>query len=177
MAWTGLLAELHPPVDADYVDQFQRLAELNLQMKRDGPSKSLLLRRSLLEAALGNFHAGRVAAKDAVLLDREDPECLFQQGMSCLFLAYAEAGAVATSPADSGWEDIPVDQLLREAEEAFLAAAASNPEDEESKRLAAEVAEVLTRHPGERGLREHLRNEAEGEAPRRPLRPSRLHRG
>jgi len=175
MAWTGLLAEIHPPVDADYVDQFQRLAELNLDMKRLGPSKELLVRRSILEAALGNYHASRVAAKDAVLLDRADAEPWFQLGMSCMYLAYAEAGAVAASLADMAWEAIPLADLLEEARDAFERSADANPEDEEAGRLAAEVAAIRVRHPEEPALRALMLGESRGE-PTRPPRPK-LRRG
>lgn len=170
MGRTRILSALQPPLDADYVSHFQRLADLNLEIRRKGPTAPRLLKKALLEAALGNLHASRQAAQEAAYLAPDSSEAWYQSGVACLLVAYAEAGSVECRP-PSASQPPSLTSLMQDACEAFGNAARRNPRDEEAPRLLKEVMGLLQTAPNERTLRHLLRAERQRAArPDRPLR-------
>lgn len=171
MARQGLLQVLRPAMDADYVTHFQRLAFLNLEIKREGPSRSRLLLKSQLEAAVGNYAASRTAAADALVASPEDGEAHYQMAASCLLVALSHAGVTEwplSAPEGS------LRGLLEESHAHLGRAVASNPDDTDAQELADAVGSLLARCRSEDTLRGALRRARRcAAAPNRPERPVR----
>jgi tetratricopeptide (TPR) repeat protein len=128
-----LLALLVHGPDLDYVEHFQKLAAVNLEIRRSGPTAERLLRKAILEMDVGNFLASLAAAEDALALEPKDPEVRHQLGRINLRLALAKAGAIPLGPgAEKGILQSATD-LLQDAITSFDAAVRLNPEDDESR--------------------------------------------
>ncbi|HEX2065386.1 MAG TPA: hypothetical protein VHI93_01100, partial [Candidatus Thermoplasmatota archaeon] len=92
-----LIAQLVHAADLDYVEHFQMLSAVNLEIRRSGPTAERLLRKAILEMDVGNFLASLAAAEDALALDPKSPEVRHQLGRINLRLALAKAGAPGRS--------------------------------------------------------------------------------
>jgi len=120
------------PADLDYVEHFQVLSGVNLEIRRHGPSADRLLRKAILEMDIGNYAASLAAAQDACALDPVSAETHHQVGLAYLFLALAKAGAVPTGP---GVRETPAESslgLLQRAVGAFEDVLRLNPHDQET---------------------------------------------
>lgn len=121
------------PADLDYVEHFQVLSGVNLEIRRHGPSSDRLLRKAILEMDIGNYAASLAAAQDACALDPVSAETHHQVGLAYLLLAMAKAGAVPTGP---GVRETPAEScvaLLQKAIESFREVLRINPEDTETQ--------------------------------------------
>lgn len=131
------------PDDLDYVDGFQALARVMLEIRRDGPTVERLLRRSQLERGVGNHMASLACAREALLLDDGNAETHYDLGMAYLFLALAKADALPVGPKVT---ELPVEgigELLGAAVEEFSRTLELNPEDEDARQDVAAIAELL----------------------------------
>lgn len=131
---TRLLTQLvQVPADLDYVEHFQVLSGVNLEIRRHGPSSDRLLRKAILEMDVGNYAASLAAAQDACALDPVSAETHHQVGLAYLLLAMAKAGAVPTGP---GVRETPSEScmgLLQKAIDALREVLRINPEDAETE--------------------------------------------
>lgn len=146
------------PDDLDYVDGFQALAQLVLELRRDGPSVERLLRRSQLERNVGNHMASLASARDALALDPDNAEVHYDLGLAYLYLALAKAEALPVGPRPP---DLPVEgigELLGAAVEAFSRALGLNPADEDARTDVAAIAELLALGIDDAGLAVALRS-------------------
>lgn len=129
-----LLAQLvQVPADLDYVEHFQVLSGVNLEIRRHGPSADRLLRKAILEMDVGNYAASLAAAQDACALDPVSAETHHQVGLAYLLLAMAKAGAVPTGP---GVRETPSEScmaLLQKAVKSFGEVLRLNPNDLETQ--------------------------------------------
>ncbi len=148
---------LHAPQDLDYVDRFQELQTLNLEMRKSGPTTEQLLRKALLEMEVGNFVAGLAAAKDAQVLAPSNAECHFQVGKAYVFLALAKADGNPLGPSLKLLPGESATGLVMKAAEAFRACLAQNPGDEEVQRDLDLLDELLAECDDEASLMKELR--------------------
>ncbi|HLF15848.1 MAG TPA: hypothetical protein VI796_00210, partial [Candidatus Thermoplasmatota archaeon] len=96
---TELLTQLlHAPRDLDYVERFQGLAAVNLEIRRSGPTAERLLRKAALEMDVGNPTAGLAAAQDAAALSPDSAEAHFLIGKARILLALVKAHALTAGP-------------------------------------------------------------------------------
>lgn len=155
MKQKSLLQLVPPPSERDYLEHFQSLASVNLEIRQRGPTADRLLRKSILEMDVGNFTASLDAARDAAELHDEDPEARYQEGMALVMLAFTKAGVLAGSP---GMEPplASASTLLKQAADAFARVVKTNPEDDESKEDLAALARFLAEHPSEEELEKGL---------------------
>jgi hypothetical protein len=137
-----LIAQLVHASDLDYVEHFQMLSAVNLEIRRSGPTAERLLRKSILEMDVGNFLASLSAAEDALALAPKSAEVRHQLGCVNLRLALAKAGAIPLGPgAEKGILQSPT-ELLQAAIDAFQAAVRLNPQDDESRTDAGILAQL-----------------------------------
>lgn len=128
-----LIAQLVHAADLDYVEHFQLLSAVNLEIRRSGPTAERLLRKAILEMDVGNFLASLSAAEDALALAPRSAEVRHQLGCINLRLALAKAGAIPLGPgAEKGILQSPT-ELLQAAIDAFETAVRLNPQDDESR--------------------------------------------
>ncbi|MEK6976028.1 MAG: hypothetical protein AABY18_06770 [Candidatus Thermoplasmatota archaeon] len=153
-----LLTQLvQAPSDLDYVESFQALSRINLELRRHGPSADRLLRRANLERAVGNHAASLAAAQDALVLEPQNAEMHYQVGVANLFLALAKAEALPVGPRRTELPDESLSELLRRACDAFAKAAEMNPEDEDAREDVAVLTKVLDEARTESNLAEAMR--------------------
>lgn len=131
------------PADLDYVQSFQGLANLTLEIRREGPSVGRLLRRSSLERGVGNHAASLEAVRKALELDPQNPEVRYCLGVAYFFLALARADALPVGPRASDLPDESVSELLGLAVEEFSRVLELNPADEDAAQDLSAIAEVL----------------------------------
>lgn len=134
---------LQVPPDVDYVDGFQALARLMLELRRDGPSVERLLRRAHLEREVGNHMASLAAARQALELDPHSGEVHYELGLAHLFLALARADALPIGPKATELPDQGIGELLALAVESFSNALGINPDDEDARQDVGAIAELL----------------------------------
>ena len=126
-----LLEVVIAPAEEDYVQHFQALAQVNLEIRQTGPNATLLLRKSILEMDIGNYSAALDAARDALDLKPELPEASYQEGMALMLLAFTRVGVLAGAPGMA----MPIARarrLLEQAADSFAVVAINNPGDEEA---------------------------------------------
>lgn len=126
-----LLEVVTAPAEEDYVQHFQALAQVNLEIRQSGPTAQRLLRKSILEMDIGNYSASLDAARDALDLKPELPEASYQEGMALMLLAFTKVGVLAGAPGMA----MPIARarrLLEQAAESFAIVAINNPCDEEA---------------------------------------------
>lgn len=153
---TRTLGEWVKERDLDYVERFQALAVLNMEIRKSGPNAERMLRKAVLEMDVGNYTASLTAAQDAVALEPNSAETHHQVGMSLLVVALSKAGAVPGGPGQEDGPE-PVSSILKRAVASFRATLERNQEDEETSTLFTAVQATLRDHPDERGLRSALR--------------------
>lgn len=126
-----LITELVSAPNLDYVESFQTLSALNLEMRRQGPSAPLLLRKAILEMGCGNYAACLSAALDAAAMEPLSAETHHQVGSAYFLLALARSGAVPAGPGHAH-EDQPAIVLLSKSIDSFRQSIRLNPGDEEA---------------------------------------------
>lgn len=135
------------PAETDYLEHFQALARVNLEMRQQGPTAQLLVRKSFLEADIGNYTAALDAARDAIDVAPTLSEARYQEGMSLMLLAFSRVGLLAGSPGLAS----PLARartLLEQSRDAFAATLEINPADEEAE-LDLQALEAFLRRHGE----------------------------
>lgn len=144
------------PAETDYLEHFQALATVNLEIHHHGPSAHRLLRKSILEADIGNYTAALEAARDAIDVAPTLTEAHYQEGMCLMLLAFSRAGVLAGAP---GLES-PIARprrLLEQARDAFAATVAGNPADDEAAMDLYAIEGFLRRHEADDSLEAELR--------------------
>lgn len=131
------------PKDLDYVESFQALAKLNLELRRLGPSAPRLLRRAHLERAVGNHAASLTACQDALLLEPANAETHYQVGVAHLYLAFAKADLLPVGPRAPELPEENVTVLLRRAADCFAKVLELNPNDEDAREDIVVLHKVL----------------------------------
>ncbi|MES2155250.1 MAG: hypothetical protein V4510_08970 [bacterium] len=130
---TRLLTQLVEAPNLDYVENFQVLSALNLEIRRHGPSAERMLRKAMLEMGVGNYAACLSAALDAQAMDPASPETHYQVGLANFLIALARSGAVPGGPGmGHPADDEPASRLLAKSIEAFREAVRVNPGDDET---------------------------------------------
>jgi tetratricopeptide (TPR) repeat protein len=145
------------PADLDYVESFQALSKVNLEVRRYGPTAERLLRKAHLERDVGNHASSLVAAQDALVLDPRNPEMHYHVGLAFLYLALAKADALPVGPSPTELPDEDATALLGKAVAAFQMVLELNPRDEDARTDANALQAVLDSHPDDRHLAEALR--------------------
>ena len=158
MASKNLLHLMHAPLDVDYVQHFQGLAALNLEIKRLGPSADRMLRKAILEMDVGNFEAAVKAAEHALDLSPSTPEIHYQYGLANLLLACAKADAIPTGPGQQIPPRTGVKPLLEEALDAFRQATKLNGFDEEARQGLRALTDLLEVDTDERAIVKALKD-------------------
>lgn len=150
-----LLQLVPPQQESDYLEHFQALSAVNLEIRQQGATPERLLRKSILEVDIGNFSAGLDAARDAAELRPEWAEVHYQEGMSLLLLAFTKAGVMAGAP---GMEPPlgSIHTLMGHAARSFGQALQLNQDDDEVQEDLAVLTRFMTRHEGEAALRDAL---------------------
>ncbi|MGB0652744.1 MAG: hypothetical protein ACPGQL_06040 [Thermoplasmatota archaeon] len=150
---------MHAPLDLDYVESFQTLASVNLELEKLGNSPERLLRKAVLELAVGNFQAGLRAAQQAIVGRHDNSEAHYQLGLAQLLLAFVEAEAI---PAGPSWKERPsrigVRSRLQAAADAFADAVRLNADDGDAVAGLEHMGRLLLRDEGEAALAERLRD-------------------
>lgn len=145
------------PWDVDYVESFQALSKINLELRRLGPSAQRLLRRAQLERAVGNHAASLTACEDALVLEPTNAEMHYQVGVANLFLALAKAEALPVGPRVPDLPDEAPSVLLRRAATCFARTLELNPNDDDAREDVAILDQVLEQCKNEETLVEALR--------------------
>lgn len=145
------------PSDLDYVESFQSLSKVNLEIRRYGPTAERLVRKAHLERDVGNHASSLVAAQDALVLDPRNPEMHYQVGLAFLYLALAKAGALPVGPSPSEMPEDGTPALLEKAVAAFHLTLELNPNDDDARQDAQALQAVLDAHASERALSDALR--------------------
>lgn len=143
---------LHAPRDVDYVESFQALQTVNLEMRRSGPTAQRLLRKGLLEMEVGNYSAGLSAARDAAVLEPDNDEAHYMVGRAYVFLALAKADGIALGPSLRLTPGETTTSLVANAADAFRRVASLNPDDQEALRDVEVLEELMTNCPSETEL-------------------------
>ncbi|MFA5945150.1 MAG: hypothetical protein WC876_11870 [Candidatus Thermoplasmatota archaeon] len=146
------------PSDLDYVESFQVLSKVNLELRRHGPTGERLIRKAHLERDVGNHAASLEAVQEAVALDPRNPEMHYQVGLAFLYLALAKADALPVGPNASDLPAEPTTALLGKAVSAFRLVLELNPRDEDARQDATVLQSVLDAHPDDRRLANALRS-------------------
>lgn len=146
------------PADLDYVESFQALSKVNLEIRRYGPSAERLIRKAHLERDVGNHAAGLVAAQDALVLDPRDPEMHYQVGLAFLYLALAKARALPVGPSPTELPDETASELLSKSVAAFRMVLELNPKDEDARQDATALQSILDAHGSDDQLGVALRS-------------------
>lgn len=119
--------------DVDYVACFDALARVQVAIRRRGPSGHLLLRRSMLESAIGNYASALAAARDAVSAVPRDPEAHFQEGLAWLSLARVQVGGAPLAPGTDPPPPRPLRTLVHNAYDAFCSALSCAGDDPDAE--------------------------------------------
>ena len=145
------------PADLDYVESFQALSKVNLEIRRYGPTAERLVRKAHLERDVGNHASSLVAAQDALVLDPRNPEMHYQAGLAFLYMALAKAEALPVGPSPSDLPEDTASALLGKAVAAFHITLELNPNDDDARQDAQALQAILDTHASERALAEALR--------------------
>lgn len=145
------------PADLDYVESFQALSKVNLEIRRYGPTAERLVRKAHLERDVGNHGSSLVACQDALVLDPRNPEMHYQVGLAFLYLALAKAGALPVGPSPSDLPEDATAALLEKAIAAFQVTLELNPKDDDARQDAQALQAILDAHATEKALGEELR--------------------
>ncbi len=131
--------------DLDYSQAFAALAAIELEIRRDGVTPELVLRRGYARFALGNYLAATFDAESALRSDPMCTEARFLKGTSMLALAAVKHGIAAPGigPAVPPKGLPPRRHLLLTARESFQIVLAANSDDEQARRGLAATAALL----------------------------------
>ena len=162
MKRTRLLTQLQAPQDLDYVERFQTLAAVNLEIRRTGPSSPRLLRKAALEMDIGNHAAALAAARHACQLTPKESEAHFQVARALVLLALVRSKAIAGAPGTPDETGEAPAQLLHDAVQEFKAVLRLNPEDLEALEDVAILETMMLTNPTDRALEQALRRQVEG---------------
>lgn len=169
------LARLVFDGDTDYVEEFQALAAVNLEIQSKGPNAPRLLRKAILEIHLGDYVDARRTVEAALDLHPGLSEAHFQRGVVYALLACLKADAV---PAGPGHTTLPPESLrflLTEAARAFAEAVRTNPYDDDAQERLLRVGTILDTAATEDDVARLLRDDQH--VPRRPHGRDRGHGG
>lgn len=120
---TRKLVQLLVPAEADYVETFQNLARLHVEMQRQGATAARLARAAVLELQMGHIPEAHAAAELAVRRDRQEAEAHYALARTEIAQALRQAGAGRTTGVREGLE-AATDQLREVLK--------INPDDEEA---------------------------------------------
>lgn len=154
------LTQLIHTGDLDYVEHFQALARVNLEIRGKGATRERLLRKAILEIDVGNFAAGLQSAQDAAAMDETSGEVHYQLAVANVLMAFVRAGALPVGP---GMVELPRESalsFLRTALAEFGKAVRLNPEDDEACEDLALLTRFLEEHEGEEKVARALRDTA-----------------
>jgi tetratricopeptide (TPR) repeat protein len=145
------------PEDLDYVQSFAHLAQVNLELRRRGPSPERLVRKARLEREVGNYAAGLTATQEALALDPHNPEMHYHVGIAFLYLALAKASALPVGPTPTDLPNESPTDLLAKSVAAFQTVLGLNPGDEDARQDALALQAALDAHPNDGDLVDALR--------------------
>ncbi|MHB8633127.1 MAG: hypothetical protein ACYDBQ_04040 [Thermoplasmatota archaeon] len=146
-----LLQQFKAQSDVDYVDCFQGLAALSLEIRRSGPTPERLLRKATLEMDIGNHVAALAAARHAGQLASRAGEPHFVAARALVLMALVRARALAGAPGLDEGSETP-SQLVRDAVGELHHALRLNPEDEEAREDVVVLEALLAAHPVDQQL-------------------------
>jgi hypothetical protein len=132
------LAQLLVPAEADYVEVFQNLARLHVEMQRQGATAARLAHVAVLELQMGHLAEAQAAAQLAVRRDRKDAEAHF--ALARTQVAEAIQLAAKTRP-------VGVREALEGATDQLREVLKLNPADEEAGQQLAMLDTLLKTHP------------------------------
>ena len=145
------------PRDLDYVEQFQLLAAVNLEMRRHGPTVDRLVRKAVLEMHVGNFSAALTAALDAATEDPTSAEAHYQAARAYILLALNKADVLPRGPGDVGAPEAGLEELVRLAMEELRTVIRLNLKDEDALETFLLLESLLESSRGEEQLAAALR--------------------
>ncbi len=148
------------PRDLDYVENFQGLSKVNLEIRRHGPSAERLMEKCRRERDVGNHVAALAAAQDALGFDDKNPEMHYEAGLGYLCVALAKAGVLPVGPGIHALPNQPIATLLRRGEEEFRAVLLLNPRDQDARDDLHAVLTILEQNATDRQLLQALRENA-----------------
>lgn len=140
---TMSLARLVFDGNTDYVEEFQALAAVNLEIQAKGATASRLLRKAILEVHVGDYADARESVERALDASPASAEAHYQRGVAYALLACLKADAI---PAGPGHHDLPKESLrflLTEAARSFAKAVACNADDDEAQERLLRVGTIL----------------------------------
>jgi hypothetical protein len=146
--------------EPDYVEHFQRLAHVNLEIGQGGPTCERLLRKSILERDVGNYHASVEAATQASLREPQNAEAHYQAAMAAVHLAFVRAGALPPGPGQGEVPRQTIFRLVQSAAERLGEAIRLRPEDLEAVEDLEALNRFLAGHDGEPAMRQALCEQA-----------------
>ncbi len=149
---------IDPGPDLDYVTAFQQLARVNLCLRKhraDGPT---LLRKALLESALGDHARAAATAEDALTHSPDLLEAAFVRAESLLCHALTLEGLLTRGPGcDLELDNAPA-EVLGEARAAFdhIARTKEDPDVQARIHLLEDLQRCRTPEQRRAVLEEHL---------------------
>ena len=125
---------VHAP-QTDYVETFQAISEVNLEIQRFGPTPTRLLKRGVLEIDMGSYVDARTSIQDALVVRDDMPEALYYLGVANVFLSMQRVGIIAAAAGQFAPE--PARSHMQQAVAAFEAALALAPDEDLEAQLEA----------------------------------------
>ncbi len=120
---------IDPGPDLDYVIAFQQLARVNLCLRKHTPDGPTLLRKALLESALGDHARAAASAQDALDHSPGLTEASYVRAEALLCHALTLHGLLTPGPGCLLRLDNSAEEVMREARAAFRALVANGRED------------------------------------------------
>ncbi|MGB1696929.1 MAG: hypothetical protein ACPHK8_00855 [Thermoplasmatota archaeon] len=136
---------VHAP-QTDYVEAFQAISHVNMEIQKMGPTPERLLRRAVLEIDMGSYVDARESIQDSLLAGHQAPEAMYYLGIVNVFLAMQKAGAIAAAAGQFAPE--PARVHMEQACAAFRSALALN-EDEDLQAQLEACEDLLEEAPDE----------------------------
>jgi hypothetical protein len=136
---------VHAP-QADYVETFQSLAIVNMEIQKMGPTPERLLCRGLLEIDMGAYVDARESIQDALIANSGIAEGMYYLGVANVLLCLQRAGVIAGSAGQLAPE--PARVHMEQACSAFRSALALNSDEDLQSQLTA-CEDLLAEAEGE----------------------------
>ncbi|MEA3203732.1 MAG: hypothetical protein QOI63_1411 [Thermoplasmata archaeon] len=155
-----LVPDLHLPLreSIDYVEGFQDLARLGVEIHRSGPTLPLLLRKAVLELRVGSYAAASDAASDALVCNDQCAEAHWLHALALLGLCLVDLGLLTEGPGEPpARSGAPVLARLEAAWRSLVECVRLSGGDQEAATLLAYVETVLAARPPRRRLPHLLR--------------------